>query len=163
MEQWKEIEGYEGLYWVSDQGRVKNREGKILKSQNKDDYLRITLSKNNIKRKYFIHRVVALAFIPTSDPEKTQVNHKDENKFNNRVDNLEWCTAKYNSNYGTRPEKISINKSKKVLCIETGETFKSARYAAKYYNLNLFMISNAANPNQTNHKTAAGFHWQYIN
>ena len=136
MEQWKKIEGYEGLYWVSDQGRVKNREGKIMKPIiDKRGYLRITLHKNNQPKSYYMQRLVALAFIPNSDPEKNQVNHKSEIKTDNRVENLEFCTVKYNNNYGTRNERVREKHYKKVLCIETGKIFNSAKEAAKHYNL----------------------------
>lgn len=112
---WKDIKGYEGLYQVSNLGRVKslgngksnNSKVKILKPcKNKDGYFLITLSKNNKKKSYRINRLVASAFIPNPN-NLTQVNHKDEDKTNNRVDNLEWCDSKYNTNYGTRNKRIS--------------------------------------------------------
>ena len=160
MEQWKEIKGYEGLYWVSDQGRVKNRHERIIKSRiDRCGYCIINLHKYNEAKTFKVHRLVALAFIPEFDPEKNQVNHISEIKTDNSIDNLEWCTAKYNSNYGTRPEKISINKSKKVLCIETGEIFNCAIDAAFKYKMAKHSISRAARGER---KTAAGFHWQYI-
>lgn len=118
---WKDIEGYEGLYQISNLGRVKSlekyvntaiknntkvkRKEQILKQYNKNGYLQVTLTHNN-KRKYFgVHRLVANAFIPNLN-NYPQVNHKDENTLNNCVDNLEWCTAKYNCNYGTRNSRI---------------------------------------------------------
>jgi carboxypeptidase C (cathepsin A) len=107
---WKDIEGYEGLYQVSKMGRVQ-------------------LYKNNKGYKHFqIHRLVAMAFIPNPD-NLPQINHKDENKANNRVDNLEWCTRKYNHNYGTINIRISQkqlnhkNKSKIVLQYSLDGTF----------------------------------------
>lgn len=108
---WKDIKGYEGLYQVSSFGRVKSlprydsrgnaRVERILKPiPTKDGYVRVHLSNEGVKRKRPIHRLVAEAFIPNSD-NKSQVNHIDENKINNRVDNLEWVTAKENINHGT--------------------------------------------------------------
>ena len=159
MEQWKEIEGYEGLYWISNQGRVKNKNNLIIKSQiSNTGYDRVGLFKNGKYGHFSIHRLVALAFIPNSDPEKTQVNHKDENKLNNIVSNLEWCTAKYNTNYGTRTERAS----KKIKCIELDIIFKSVREAAKQLNLNENSIANAANPNQYWVNSCGHYHWQYI-
>ena len=147
-EQWKKIDilnlKYE--YKVSNLGRVKSedmesktptgypaiRKGRILKPR-KDGagYLRVALPIIDKGYKNFsVHRLVAQAFIP--NPKKLpQVNHKDENKLNNNIDNLEWCTDEYNLNYGTRNKSISesmINNpahSTPVLCVETGITYPS--------------------------------------
>lgn len=98
---WKDIEGYEGLYQVSNMGRVRSlRRNIILRQCITNGYERIILYTNNIPKGYSVHRLVANAFIPNPD-NLPQVNHKDENKTNNCVDNLEWCTQKYNINYGT--------------------------------------------------------------
>ena len=110
-ENWEDIVGCES-YQVSDQGRVRNKEtGRILKlSQvNKSKkYLKVALPRYGKWKFYLVHRLVAEAFIPNPDPEHlTQVNHRDEDPTNNRVDNLEWCDAKYNINYGTRIQRIS--------------------------------------------------------
>ena len=138
---WKDIKGYEGLYQVSNLGRVKSlekidfsghkRKCKILKlALNRYGYAYLTLSKNGNKKAYTVHRLVAESFIP--NPNKLPfVNHKDENKSNNRVKNLEWCTHEYNINYGTCRERMS----KKVKCITTNEIFISITEASKKYNL----------------------------
>jgi len=124
MEIWKDIEGFEN-YQVSNEGRVKSLERrvnfknttrlvkeKILKlANNGSGYLFVQLWKNKKPTNKLIHRLVAEVFIdnPTNLP---QVNHKDENKHNNKVENLEWCSSKYNMNYGTaisrRIEKQSV-------------------------------------------------------
>lgn len=112
MEQWKNIEWYEGLYKVSSYGRVKSlsdRWGKerILKpKKDKNGYLVVGFHKDGACKTYKIHRLVAQTFIenPNNLP---QVNHKDENKENNCVENLEWCNVKYNTNYGTRTERVA--------------------------------------------------------
>lgn len=105
---WKDIKGYEGLYQVSNFGRVMNvKKNKLVKQEIiHNGYVRVTLFNNGKPKWFFIHRLVAIAFIPNPH-NYPQINHKDENKLNNCVDNLEWCTAKYNSNYGTRNIKIS--------------------------------------------------------
>lgn len=121
---WRDVPNFEGLYQISNYGNIKSldkyvnsgiknnkkvkRKGRILKQYNKQGYLQISLTKNH-KRYYFkTHRLVASAFIenPNNLP---QVNHKDENALNNHVDNLEWCTAKYNCNYGSRNKNIRKN------------------------------------------------------
>lgn len=128
MEEWKNIESFEG-YQVSNEGRVKNSKGKILKPQkNSCGYLRVQLWEDGKQVMKFIHRLVAEAFIP--NPQNLlEVNHKDENPSRNEVSNLEWCDKKYNVNYGTRNqrsgEKLTNHptKSKRVDQIDpiTGE------------------------------------------
>lgn len=112
MEIWKDIEGYEGLYQVSNEGRVKSvRRNVILTpSSNGIGYLHVVLSIDGKQKTFYVHRLVAEAFIPNLD-NLPEINHKDENKANNSTENLEWCHHKYNSNYGTR--KFGI-KPKKV-------------------------------------------------
>lgn len=106
MEEWKNVIGYEGLYEVSNIGNVRNvRRNTLLRLSKTKGYIQVYLYKNGVKTGLKVHRLVAEAFIPNPD-NLPQVNHKDENKMNNRVENLEWCTAKYNSNYGHRTENI---------------------------------------------------------
>lgn len=128
MEVWKDIQGYEGLYQVSNMGRVRSLERKVKRwdgyrtvpagmpkiQKSNSGYFRVELWKDWKGKKYLIHRLVAQAFIP--NPENLpQVNHLNEDKTDNRVENLEWCTAKYNSNYGTHNEKLSKAASKAIL------------------------------------------------
>lgn len=106
---WKDIKDYEGHYQVSNLSRVKSiKFGKerILKQHIRGGYYSVVLSKNGILKIFKVHRLVAQAFIPNPNNYK-EVNHKDENKANNVVSNLEWCDRKYNQNYGTRTEKCS--------------------------------------------------------
>lgn len=115
---WKDIAGYEGLYQVSNFGRVKSiRFGKerILKPfKTGKGYLQVCLYKNNKRKKYYVHRLVAQTFLEIPEYLKQyigtvylHINHKDENRQDNFVNNIEWCDAKYNINYGTRTEKQS--------------------------------------------------------
>lgn len=128
MEEWKDIKGYEGLYQVSSDGRVKSLEKSYnvgyggIKHQDEfimspsivgNGYLHVTLCKDGKKRYKRIHRLVAEAFIP--NPENYPViNHKDENPKNNNVENLEWCTQGYNNTYGGRTKRMAESQSKKV-------------------------------------------------
>ena len=125
LEIWKDIEGYEGLYQVSNLGRVKSLKVSKIKSerirksyQQSSGYISIVLCKNGKVTNHKIHRLVANAFIDNPD-NLPEVNHMDEDKTNNCVDNLEWCDSSYNKNYGTRTEKFIRSRGTPVKCIET--------------------------------------------
>lgn len=102
-EQWRDIDGYDGMYQVSDIGRVRSRksgEWRVLSaSKNNSGYLIVQLSKDGKKKHFLVHRLVAQAFIPNDDETKNQINHRNEVKTDNIVSNLEYCTAQYNMNY----------------------------------------------------------------
>ena len=102
----KEVKGYEGLYAVTENGQVWSyKRNKFLKPWVcQGGYLQVSLTKNKIAKKHKVQRLGAIAVIDNPD-NLPQVNHKDENKTNNSVENLEWCDAKYNINYGTRTER----------------------------------------------------------
>lgn len=112
IEEWRDIEGYEGIYKVSNLGNVLNVQFNRLLKQcvRKSGYKQVTLCKidNNVRtqRVFKVHRLVLQAFIPNID-NLPEINHKDENKANNRLDNLEWCSHQYNINYGSRNKKVS--------------------------------------------------------
>lgn len=119
---WRPVEGYEGLYEVSSYGRVRSLDrydkmnrfwkGRILNlSDNGIGYLRVQLYSNNKAKWFFVHRLVAIAFIPNPD-NLPEVNHIDEDKTNNRIDNLEFCDHKYNLNFGTIKDRIRDTKLK---------------------------------------------------
>lgn len=177
---WKDVKGYEGLYKVSNYGRIKSLiriknnydinttllvkvtlPEKIRKLQlTKDGYYRVGLTKNNKQIYFQVHRLVAEAFIPNPD-NLPQINHKDENKTNNRVDNLEWCTPKYNANYGTRNERQSKKLYKPVRCIETGAIYESLMSASEATGVSIGNLSSVCN-NRVGYKTTGGYHWEYI-
>lgn len=163
MEIWKDIKGYEGRYQVSTQGRVYSYLNyKIIKQQlNCHGYYSVILyNKYGKAKRESVHRLVALTFIdnPNSFPV---VNHKDENRTNNNVNNLEWCAHKYNSNYGTSQKRHSINRGTKIFQYDL--------------NMNLIGIYNSIRQaeDKTHHdrkgislscKTGenyAGFKWRY--
>ena len=166
-EVWKDIEGYEGVYQVSNKRRVKSlsyhhsgKEGILKQCKSKDGYLKVCLFKNGKQTTFSVHRIVASAFINNYN-NYPEINHKDEDKTNNCVENLEWCDRKYNVNYGSAIEKMVQTRKlrKKILCIETNQIFNSCRDAGKSVNVDHGNISKCANGI---YETSAGYHWKYI-
>ena len=123
-EEWRPVVGYEGLYEVSNTGQVRSLDkydslgvfwiGKLLSKLKVGGYFMVKLRKDGIQKMCLIHRLVAQSFIP-NPLNLPQVNHKDEDKTNNMVDNLEWCDAKYNSTYGTAREREYETKHRKTI------------------------------------------------
>ncbi len=177
-EEWRDIKGHEGIYQVSNLGRVKSLDriikyingksvctkGKYINGyDNANGYWYVDLYGHDKKRKKKgVHVLVAQAFIENPN-NHTQVNHKDEKRSNNRWDNLEWCTSKYNNNYGNHAEKSRLAhigknkgkhnvKSKKVICLTTVKVFDCIREASEYYNIENLRshISGFCNGNKKN-------------
>lgn len=166
-ENWTDIITHKSLYQISDLGRVRNHRGRILKGYtNSKGYQMVHLRTKDSNKLYSIHRLVAIHFIPNPD-NLPEVNHKDEDKANNCADNLEWCTTKYNSNYGTRNKRVAKTKrnntynTKAVRCIELKKTYPSTREAERQTGINCSQISAVCN-HKKNYKTAGGYHWRYI-
>lgn len=175
---WKPVKNYEGLYEVSNKGQVKrlehvivdkigrkyHKKERIMKgSPTGNGYLKVDLQDNKGKRKPLkVHRIVAEAFVPNPD-NKPQVNHKNEIKTDNHVENLEWITAKENLNYGTRNERARKAISKPVAqYTKDGKLVKiwqSTREAGRELNISNGNISSVARGNQ---KTCGGFVWKYV-
>ena len=184
-EQWKDIKGYEGAYQVSNFGRVRSldryvncgirnndkvlKKGKIIKQNISNNYLVVGLCNGKTQKSKLVHRLVAEAFIlnPNNYP---CVNHKNENKLNNCWYNLEWCTNKYNNNYGTRltriSEKLQNNKklSKAVNQYDLNNNFIKKWNSAKQVERELG-ISNAhinkCCQNKEHYRTSGGYIWKY--
>lgn len=166
MEQWKPIEGYPD-YFVSSYGRIlsrkkwndNKRERYLKPAISKKGYSYVALSKDGKLHSFIVHRLVANAFIenPNNYP---QINHKNEIKTDNRVENLEWCTNIYNMNYGARTQKQIQKLSKPVKCLETGIIYPSSAEASRQNppvrQGNIILCCQGKN------KTACGKHWVYI-
>ena len=171
-EEWRDIAGYEGLYQVSDLGRIKSldyrRTGRtqVLKSiMDRGGYLQVGLWKNGKRKKYLVHRLVAETFLPNPSGLK-QVNHIDENKQNNSVDNMEWCTCQYNINHGTRNARVAIARSKPVEQLTKDgrliAVWPSMAEATRQTGIGRSEICKCCN-GHPQHRTAGGYKWQYVN
>ena len=155
---WRSVKDYEGLYEVSNWGRVRNcRTGCVLRpGKHRDGYLQVNLYKDGVMKRCYVHRLVATAFIPNPD-NLPQINHKDENKENNRIENLEWCNCKYNNNYGTHIEKIS----KKVYMYNLEDGLCGLWPSTIECERNGFSSGNIANCCNGKYKKYKGFKWSY--
>lgn len=162
----RDIKGYEGLYAVTSCGKVWSYRRKIfMKPQvSGDGYYRISLTKDKKISTIEIHKLVAEAYL--EKPEgKVEVNHKDEIKAHNYVQNLEWVNHKENMNHGTRTQR-SASKRKgraqraiKVYCVELNREFDSMNQAAKELGISVSSISKAVNGQR---KTCGGYHWERV-
>ena len=160
---WKDIYGYEGLYQVSDTGEVMNvMTGKILKAyKEKSGYLRVGLYKDENEKSFRVHRLVAEAFIPNPF-NLPEVNHKSENKQDNRVENLEYCDRKYNINYGTRNDKVAEKVSKTVFQFsKIGEFIREWCSVSEIDRQLGFDFRNVSACCRGERKSSYGFIWKY--
>lgn len=161
---WKEVPGFEGLYQVSNYGQIRSTPrrgttGGIMKGHiDKKGYINITLRKDGAQYTQKLHRLIAITFIPNPN-NYPEVNHKDENKQNNRVDNLEWCTTSYNHEYGTRTVRASTRCGKPIRCVETGIEYQGAKWASKELSIDSSGITKAL---KNLNRTCGGYHWQYV-
>lgn len=172
QEVWRDVVGYEGLYQVSNLGRVKSfhryKDGMIVKPAiTSKGYCRVDLQKNSQKRKVSkVHRLVAQAFIPNPE-NKPEIDHIDGNKQNNRADNLRWCTHKENQNNPVTKKNVkpclgkfgrSHGASKPIICVETGllywGTLEAQRETGACYSAILDILRGGKR------KTAGGYHWR---
>lgn len=160
MEIWKDIRGYEGIYVISNLGRVKSNTKLLHLNTNTYGYKHVTLSKGNAQKTVLVHRLVASAFIenPLGLP---QINHKDGNKSNNASDNLEWVTQKSNNRHAI---ETHLRKAKKILMLRGDNTV--VREFNNRMEINEFFgrvvcqdsITRCCNGKR---KTAYGYGWRY--
>lgn len=161
---WKDITGFVGLYKVSSLGNIQslnyNRTGNIKQLKpvpNKKGYLQVLLCNGKIRRRVFVHRIVAIEFIP-NDKQLSEVNHINEIKTDNRAINLEWCDTSYNNNYGTRNKRLSKAINQLTLSGELVNTFEGIKEAERITGIKNQSISQCC---KGKYKTAGGYIWQY--
>lgn len=179
MEEWRDIINYEGLYQVSNLGRVRSLDhsnsgvhrgtpfvryvkGRILTPANCKGYKWVHLSKDGIIKNMKVHRLVAIAFLPNPNCYDI-VNHKDRNPSNNEASNLEWCTQNYNVNYGGAKPHWGHNRKQVEQLTKEGEhvaCFSSTLQAARALNIKAEGIRKVC---QGRKPSAYGFKWRYTN
>ena len=181
LEKWSPIHGYEGFYEVSNLGNVRGVDRRVCDTNaknistrevkghmmkpssngSKQGYLFVYLCKNGKPKRFYVHRLVACAFIP-NPLNLPYINHKDENAQNNSVDNLEWCTQVYNINYGHRAQKYSKSRMIPILQIsKDGQTvveWESAKTAGDALGFHAGTLTNACRGKIKSYK---GFIWKY--
>lgn len=183
-ETWKDIPGYEGRYQVSDLCRVKSlgrmfwsgktnyyKSDRIIKvSKNSKGYQQFTVSKNGISKSIKLHRILAELFIPKVDG-KIFVNHKDGNKVNNNLENLEWCTHKENLKHAydngllsvdkriDNLKKFNIKRMKPVIEVNSKKIYSSTSEAARHLNLDITMIGRVC---KGIYKQYKGYRFKYF-
>lgn len=181
MQEWKPVVDYEGLYIVSNDGQIKSlfRYKRTLKqSVGKHGYCTVELFKNGKSKRLLVHRITAQAFIPNPNG-LPQINHIDENPSNNNINNLEWCTAKYNANYGHRINKIKAHnnyKTEERRMIAFNAAMASRKPVIQYCNNGLSIRyesakqasiktgidhSHICDAAKGKRKTAGGYRWEY--
>lgn len=170
----KDIPGWEGEYQVSNIGEVYSLKSNIilkqyLRGRENRLYYYVSLSKNGKHKQYKVSRLVAITFLPNPD-NLPVVNHKDENKLNNHVENLEWCDYEYNNNYGNRKQKMVETRKKNGFCTTTImcdknshepiQEFDSMMDAVRFLGLDKKTVSNISAVMSGKKKSAYGYFWK---
>lgn len=183
LPEWRDIPGYEGLYQACDDGRIKSlfRYKRELKPNiMPNGYATVELFKNKSSQRFLIHRLIAITFLENPDA-KSQVNHKDENKLNNTVSNLEWVSPRENMNYGTRTERQRLHTDysadiRKEIARRNGKSvskpvmqyakdgsfikeYESAKEACRQTGINSSHISECCQGKR--YKTVGGYVWKF--
>ena len=163
QEIWKPIPGYEDLYEVSNKGQIRSickrykNKGNLKQRPNNKGYMYVTLCRKGDQKTVNVHRLVALTFI--ENPNNLPcINHKDENKTNNHVSNLEWCSYYYNNTYGHRLIKSAAKRSIPVMCVETKIIYSSATDAQRKTGIRQSHICRCCRGQRI---TAGGYQWCY--
>lgn len=168
---WKDIVGYEGLYQVSNLGRVKSlpkydRKGRFhserikAPANNGTGYLVVNLKHDGKQQMRTVHRLVAEVFLP-NDNTSLEINHIDGDKSNNCVNNLEWCTRSENIRHAVKNGLHTYFGQRKVECVERGIVFNSIDDAEKWVGVKGNRLSNVCQQKR-GAKTCGGYHWRYV-
>ena len=183
-EEWKDVPNYEGLYQVSNLGRVRSLDARLA-DKNGKQYLKrgrnlkltkwiykrscpghpgftVMLYKNKKSKRFTVHRLVALTFIPNPE-DKPQINHKDGDRTNNSVSNLEWVTQSENMRHSVYALNNPTRFPRRVIkCVETGEVFPSLMAAARSLGLSDCGTISEVASKKPHCITAKGYHWEYV-
>ena len=159
----KDIKNYEGLYAVTEDGRVwSHRRQKFMATRpNNAGYLMVDLRKDGKTRTFTVHRLVLTTFNPVEGMEKLEVGHKDENNLNNRLDNLEWTIHKDNCNMPLYKERVvhhGPRQRRPIMCIETGMVYKNMMDAERQTGVKHNLIYRVVKGERNSTK---GLHWCY--
>lgn len=169
---WKDIAGYEGLYQISNFGNVKSLEKKVINRINKEKklkmfdnghgYYQVVLQKNKEKKSFKVHRLVARAFL-SNENNLPCVNHKDCNRKNNHVENLEWCSIDYNIKYASKNSCDYQKRRKKVIQYDMQGNFIKLWCSVNEASLKLNIAKQNISACCLNkkHKSAGGYIWKY--
>lgn len=175
MEIWKDVVGYEGLYQVSSKGRIKSlcrnrrngrciitrKERLLTQTPKREGYLGVVLRHFKNPKGYYVHRLVAIAFIPNPN-NLPFINHKDEDKTNNCVDNLEWCDRIYNNSYGTHNKRVGKSHEKAIQQFDMNGNLISEFNSCKEAAENLGFLSSSISHCACGHvKSLYGFKFIY--
>lgn len=171
-EVWKDVVGYEGLYRISNQGTVcrlyKNGKVNFMTPRILNGYWRVKLCNGNTQKEYFLHRLIAQAFIPNPE-NKPEINHINGIKTDNRIENLEWVTRSENAIHATKTGLLKYSEyrynrtrdvnSKPVMCVETGKIYVSCTEAGKDIKTDAAHIGECISGKRN---TAGGYHWKLV-
>ena len=157
---WINIPNYDGKYQISNYGNVrklqKNSIRYIYLRKDTRGYIQVRLTKNDVTKNYLVHRLVAQAFIANPN-NLLEVNHKDENKENNNVENLEWCNRQYNNDYSLSKKVVQYDKNNNYIA-----EYKSIHEASKQTGICMIHISQCCR-NLKHYNTAGGYKWKFKN
>ena len=173
-ELWKDIPKYDGLYQINIYGEVRSLERKVLGAKGQcqriaygkikkqtlraNGYYAVGLWKDNKQKIEYIHRLVAIVFIPNPN-NLSEINHIDGNKTNNKIENLEWCDGSHNVQHAYDTGLNS--KAKKILCKETGVIFRSGSEAARWLGEPSLQPSISACARGVS-QSCRGYHWEFV-